>query len=144
MLKRLLVGVLLVSALPVSAHAGSWSLNTWAKSGGGNIAVRGGAGQTSVNGSVFKSYTTTSENPNNVIPVVVTANPGYSISKLTVNGIAVSSPVSPYSTTLSGPATQSVYATFRATIISVAASAGAGGSISPTSVASFRPETPFF
>jgi hypothetical protein len=128
MSKKLFALITMMCLLPAVAFA--WSLNTWVKSAGGNLVVRGGAPQTSVNGSVFKSYTTSQ-----AFNVTVNANTGYTISNLTYNGVSQTLPVAnPTSYAVSGPASQSVYATFAPQQLSVTASAGAGGTVSPSSV----------
>jgi predicted CxxxxCH...CXXCH cytochrome family protein len=116
--------------MPLAAHA--WTLNTWVKSAGGFMTSPNFAGnQTSVNGSVTKSYTTTSP-----LTVTVTPNPGYSISNLTKNGLiqTLADPTAVYSTTALGPPNQSVQATFARTAYALSASAGSGGTVSPASI----------
>ena len=140
MLKKVMALATLVCTVPALANA--WTLSTWAKSGGGNIAVTYGAGQptnqTSVNGLKFKTYTTSVSNPNNVVPVSVTPANGYYISTLVLDGVTTTgtaaSPVAPYNGSVTGPGTHSVYATFRPGPISVTATATAGGTISPSSI----------
>ena len=127
MFKRILSFLCLASLLSVPAHA-SWTLNTWVKSSGGSIVVRGGTPQTSANGSVFKAYTTSKP-----FTVTVSPNTGYSISQVTYNNVVTNSP-SQTSYTVQGPAAQNVYASFVSQVLSVTASAGAGGSVSPTSL----------
>ena len=82
-----LVAILLFMALPYTAH-GAWTLNTWAKSAGGTIVVRGGTPQTSANGSVFKTYTTSKP-----FAVTINANTGYAISAVTYNSVAQTLPI---------------------------------------------------
>jgi len=128
MIKRLMVTVLLISIFPVMANA--WYLNTQAKNGGGTITSRNMVAQTSAQGSLFKSYTTHA-----ALSATVVANTGYSISNVTVNGVSITNPVSPYNTTVQGMNKQIVLATFAATRLSVTASAGAGGTVlSPASL----------
>src|SRR5512133_2621681 len=107
MLKKFLAIATLVCALPVMANAASWSLNTWAKAAGGVISSRNGAAQTSLQGSVFKTYTTHA-----TLPVTVTANTGYTISKIVRNGVDIGAQASPYSTTVAGFTAQGIQATF--------------------------------
>ena len=139
MFKKIMALATLVCAVPALANA--WTLSTWAKSGGGNITVTYGgnaSNYTSVSGLKFKTYTTQAANPHNVVPVSVTANTGYYISTLNVNGTVTTgtatSPVAPYSANITGPGAYNVYATFRPLPISITATAGAGGTISPAIV----------
>jgi hypothetical protein len=130
MRKWIIAVATLLCIFPVLSHAASWSLNTWVKTSGGNIVVRNGSPQTSANGSVFKSYTTSQ-----AFNVTVNANTGYTISNVTYNGVSQTLPIAnPSSYTVSGPNAQSVYVTFAAQQLSVTASAGAGGSATPASV----------
>lgn len=128
MLKRILATATIVGAIPAVANA-SWLLNTWAKSGGGNIVVRNGAAQNSFKGSVFKTYTTSSN-----VNVAVNANTGFTIKNVTVDGATVASSGTTYSASVTPGATHSVYATFKASSIAVSASAGLGGAVTPTGV----------
>lgn len=127
MSKKMLAVVTMICLLPAVACA--WSLNTWVKSAGGVMSSRNNAAQTSVNGSVFKSYTTSA-----TLPVTVTANTGYTISNITRNGVSLGAQASPYSTTVAGASSQNVYATFAASLVSVTANCGPGGIVSPTSL----------
>ncbi len=137
--KKLISMALLVCSIPVAANA-SWTFNTWAKSAGGTIASRNNAAQTSVNGSVFASYTTHSTK----LTASVTAAAGYDISNVTLNGISLGAQASPYTNALiSGGAganvAQSLYATFRAKLLPVTASVSLlptenAGSVTPTSI----------
>jgi predicted CxxxxCH...CXXCH cytochrome family protein len=130
MRKWIIAVATLLCTFPVLSHAASWSLNTWVKTSGGNIVVRNGSPQTSANGSVFKSYTTSK-----TFNVTVNANTGYNISNVTYNGVSQTLPIAnPSSYAVSGPNAQSVYVTFAAQQLSVTASAGAGGSATPASV----------
>ena len=122
MIRKFMVILTIVCFLPSLASA-SWSLNTWAKSGGGTISVRGGAPQASDSGSVFKTYTTSQS-----FAVTVSSNTGYNISQVNHNNIVTSYP-SQTSYTVQGPGSQNVYATFAPQPITVTASAGAGGSV---------------
>jgi hypothetical protein len=85
--------------------------------------------QTSLDGSLFRSYTTHAP-----LGVVVSANAGFSISSVTVNGSVTAAPASPFSTTVQGMTSQSVTATFTPAVLSVTASCTAGGSVTPTNV----------
>ena len=133
--KKLISMALLVCSIPVAANA-SWTFNTWAKSAGGTITSRNGV-QTSVNGSTFKSYTTHAA----LTPAtVVTAAAGYTISSVTVNGVSTANPASPYtagpiSGGLLATTAQSVYASFKAALLTVGATTDGNGSVSPASVA---------
>ncbi|WP_443093451.1 PKD domain-containing protein, partial [Geomonas limicola] len=128
MTKKIIV-LLMIIIFPATASAASWFLNTWAKSAGGTINSRNMVNQTSTAGSLFKSYTTHA-----VLPVTVSANTGYSIRDLTVNGVSTSYPPSPATAYVQGMAQQTVYATFVANLMSITASAGYGGSVTPTSL----------
>jgi len=125
MYKKLLAVLCLVCLVPLTSHA--WSLSTWARTGGGSIAVRGGAPQTSVNNLIYKNYTTSQ--PFNV---TVTANTGYTISKVIYNTVTETPGQSSY--TVQGPTAQSVYAYFAAQQITVTAVADAGGTVTPSSL----------
>jgi hypothetical protein len=71
-MNRILPLFMMFCLLPAMAQA-SWTLNTWAKSGGGVISSRNNATQTSVNGSVFKSYTTHASLPVITNTAIITA-----------------------------------------------------------------------
>ena len=60
MLKKSLTMITLLCAMvPMAAYAASWSLATRVSTVGGNITSRNTAtAQTSANGTVFKTYTT--------------------------------------------------------------------------------------
>ena len=140
MLRKILLLLLALCSIPLMALAASWSLNTWVKTTGGNVVVRGGTPQTSANGSVFKSYTTSKS-----FNVTVNANTGYSISNVTFNGVSQTLPIaSPATYSVQGPTSQSVYASFAVQQLSVTASAGTGGTVTPTSIGSiFYGQQPF-
>ena len=130
MFKKTFAMATMLCVLPVMAHA--WTLNTWVKSAGGYMQSPNVAGnQTSANGSVTRSYTTTTP-----LTVTVTPNPGFSISVLSKNGLiqTLADPTAVYSTTVLGPPNQSVQATFARTSYTLSASAGAGGTVSPASI----------
>ncbi|MBJ6727332.1 PKD domain-containing protein [Geomesophilobacter sediminis] len=129
MVKRFLAALMVMVILPVAAHGASWFFNTQAKNAGGVINSRNMLNQTSTAGSVFKSYTTHAQ-----LPVTVVANVGYTIRDVTVNGVSNPNPPSPFSTTVQGFNQQTVTATFLVNTLSVTASAGYGGSVTPTSV----------
>ena len=129
MFKRLMIILLLVCLGPMAAYAASWTLNTWARSGGGTIVVRGGTPQTSANGSVFKSYTTSQ-----AFTVTVNPNTGYIVSQVNYNNVTTTSP-SQTSYTVQGPTSQLVYANFSPLPLTVTASVSIpGGSVSPTAL----------
>jgi len=91
------------------------------------ISSRNNAAQTVLNGSVFKSYTTSA-----TLPVTVTANTGYTGTVSKNGGAAVTVvPGTPYSTNVSGPTAQRIIATFRANLVSVTATTGTGASVNP-------------
>ncbi len=126
-------------ALPVVAYA--WSLNTWVRSGGGSLQVRTDTPQTSVNGSVFRSYTSHQN-----FPVTLRAYTGYKISTVTINGTA-SSPATPTSQLdymmglLAYPSTasQSIWVNFTLWTTAITVNSGdSGGSVSPTGTLSLQ------
>jgi len=127
MFKTVSAVIALVCAFPLLAH--SWTFNTQAKNVGGTITSRNMVNQTSVSGSLFKSYTTHAP-----LTVAVAANTGYGISNVTVNGMITNTPPSPYTISVQGMTTQTVFATFSPAMVSVTASASVGGTVSPTSV----------
>lgn len=140
MFKKSFYLVLLACILfPLTARAASWTLNTWVKTGGGSIIVRG-VSQTSANGSVFKSYTTSAN-----VTVTVSPSTGYQISSVNLNGVTTSNPTQTIYP-VHGPSSQNVYASFSAQLLSITASAGYGGSVSPGSVGGIyygqKPSTP--
>lgn len=128
MVKR---GLMLLVLLCVALPAYAWQLQTRVATVGGNMTGNG-VTQTSANGTVYKSYT------NDAQPVVViTADTGYKISSVSVNGAAQSPvPVSPASYTMGmvvypTKTTQSVVAYFTKETYTLTTSAGTGGSVSP-------------
>jgi predicted CxxxxCH...CXXCH cytochrome family protein len=128
--KYIAFAVLSCLLLPMLAIAAPWSLNTWVRTTGGTIVSRNLATpQTNVNGSVFKSYTTSK-----TMPVNVFAATGYTISSVTKNGSVVANSGSSYSTTVAGPAAQTIWVNFVQTQISLTATAGPGGTVSPASL----------
>ncbi len=126
--KSLVIVTLLFAMIPTVASAASWSLNTWVKSGGGSIVVRGGTPQNSANGSVFKTYTTSK-----AFNVTVSPNTGYSVSQVTYNTVVTSNP-SQTTYTVQGPASQKVFATFSPQLLTVTASTNIGGSVNLSSI----------
>ncbi|MDD2735858.1 MAG: cytochrome c3 family protein [Desulfuromonadaceae bacterium] len=124
--KKLLAAIFLVCLVPLAAHA-AWSLTTWVTSAGGALTVRDGAPQTSLNGMVFKSYTTSQP-----FTVTVNANTGYTINKVIYNGVTETPGQSSY--TVQGPTAQSVQVSFAAQRLAVTAVADAGGTVTPTSL----------
>jgi hypothetical protein len=130
MLKNHIRLLLLIACLVVPVAAFAWSLNTWVKSAGGTIVVRGGTPLTNVDGTKFFSYTTSQ--PFNV---TVTPNVGYELRQVNHNDV-VTDMHNPSQTsyTVQGPNAQKVYATFGAQSISVTASIGAGGTVNMMSL----------
>ena len=135
MLKKwIVIATLLCASLPMVANAASWTLNTWVRTSGGNIVSRNWpTPQTNVNGSVFKVYTTSKS-----IPVSVNAAAGYTISNVTKNGSTVATSGTTYSTTVSGPTAQTVWANFAVMRVSVTTSAGTGGSVTPSGTTNYN------
>lgn len=126
---RFLIG-LIFALFPLAAHA--WTLNTWVKSAGGYMTSPNYAGnQTSTNGSLTKTYTTTDPLTVSVVP-----NSGYYISNLTKNGVIQTLDNSQVTQTfqVSGPSNQSVYATFLRIAYTLTGSASSNGSVSPASI----------
>lgn len=132
MLKKHIRLLLLIAfmSLPVLVYAATWSLNTWVKSAGGTIVVRGGTPLTNLDSSKFFNYTTSQ--PFNV---TVTPNVGYELRQVNYNGV-VTNTNNPGQTsyTVQGPTAQTVYATFGAQSIAVTASVSAGGAVNLTSL----------
>lgn len=133
--------LLLVACLVLPVVAGAWSLNTWVRSGGGSLQVRTDTPQTSVNGSVFKNYTSQQN-----FPITLSASPGYKISTYTVNG-TVTTPESPVASLtyqmglLAFPdkPSQSIYVNFVLWTTSITANTGdSGGSVSPSGTLSLQ------
>jgi hypothetical protein len=81
-----LLMIMLMLALPGYSHA-SWSLSTRVMTTGGAMQVRSGSLQTSANGTVYKTYTTSQ-----TVPVALLPNVGYQVSGVSVNGTALASP----------------------------------------------------
>ena len=74
--------------LPVLAYA--WQLETWVRSGGGQLQVGNSAPYTVSNGAVFNTYTTHQN-----IPITITPSSGYKISYYTVNDTSNTNKVVP-------------------------------------------------
>jgi predicted CxxxxCH...CXXCH cytochrome family protein len=131
MLRKWLVVIsILAVTVPVMANATSWYFNTQAKSSGGVITSRNMQNQRSTAGSVFKSYTTHAG-----LGVTVSADAGYSIRDVTVNGIAQGAQGRNFTTTVQGMTSQSVIASFAPDALQVTAQvASPGGDVSPATV----------
>ena len=127
MLKKIIIVATMLCALPVLANA--WTLSTRVKSQGGSMQSPNSSNQIVTDGLISDSYTTTLP-----LTVTVTPDPGMSISLLELNGLiqTLADPTAVYTTTVSGPSNQSVYATFAQTNYTLSAVAGANGSVSPT------------
>jgi trimeric autotransporter adhesin len=119
--------IVLLCAFPALASA--WFLITQATSSGGTLTSRNKTNQTSVDGQIYRSYTTHAP-----LTAVVSANTGYSIRSVTYNGVVTSAPASPYTLTVQGPTDQNVSASFMVQYLSVTASATGGGIVTPTSM----------
>jgi len=138
MLKKILIVLMLSCLVPTMAFA--WTLDTWARSGGGSMTVDHGTPQTVVNSSVFKTYTTTSR----LVPIAITASTGYTINSLYYNSTTTNSINSLPSActgnnqsllcTVHGPSDQNVWATFYPALLSVTASTGSGGTVNLTNL----------
>jgi hypothetical protein len=85
--KSLKLITFLCAMIPMAAYASTWSLATRVTTVGGNVAIRG-AQQTSVQGTVFKTYTTHA-----TITPVITADLGYKIASVSINGLPQTLPV---------------------------------------------------
>ncbi len=96
--KGLMMVTLMLVMMPMMAQA--YYLTTKVNTTGGQLAVNGGAAQTS--GSVMKSY----PNGTNAV-VVVTANAGYKLSKVQVgaNYVTPTPTANPYTYTFTAPTT---------------------------------------
>ena len=134
MLKKgmLLLTFLYCASLPILANAASWTLSTRVMNVGGTLQAGTAAPQTSVNGTVFKTYTTTKN-----VPVTLQASTGYRISEVKVNGIVQTLPLP--STTIQmglpafpGKASQGVTVSFAQQLVSITASATSGGVVTPS------------
>jgi predicted CxxxxCH...CXXCH cytochrome family protein len=130
MFKRILPIALLLCALPVLANAAGWFFSTQARSAGGTISSPNMSNQSVTDGPIFRPYTTSAP-----LGVTVSADPGFSISHVTVNNVPVSlgSMTSFYSTTVHGMTDQSVTATFVTGHLAVNA-VNPGGTVTPPSV----------
>ena len=160
MFKKTLATALLVCAIPALAIAStSWFLSTQAGDAGGTIDSRNMTGQTSANGALFKSYTSSA-----AIPVTVTAAPGYTIKSIVVNGTTggitpvtgsytgtaldavpagttIKAPHSPYQVTITGSySDKSLTALFTPTTYTVTAHIS-GGSVSPAKIGNINSGT---
>ncbi len=132
MLKRIML-TLVVFCMALPAYA--WQLQTRVATVGGQLAVDGGTAQTSINGTVYKTYV------DDVQPaVIITAASGYKISSVSVNGVVQSPlPVSPANFTMGlvvypTKAAQSVLAYFAKETYALTTAAGTGGSVSPVGI----------
>ena len=123
--KGLITLTLMFVMMPMLAQA--FFLTTKVNTAGGQLQAPGSPVQTS--GSVMKSY------PNGVnVDVVVTANAGYTLSKVQVgaNYVTPTPTANPYTYTFVAPATsQTIGVWFAKQLTSVSAFAGVGGSVSP-------------
>jgi predicted CxxxxCH...CXXCH cytochrome family protein len=111
-----------------SALVPAYWLSTRVMSGGGSMTSPNMTNQTSVNGTITRSgYTADS------YTVSATANVGYTISYVAVNGVNVVTGGTAWSGTIQAPTaggTQSVTCSFTPTRYTITASAGQGGSVS--------------
>ena len=128
MFRRILPIALLLCALPVLANAAAWFFSTQARSAGGTISSPNMTDQRVSDGPIFRSYTTGA-----ALGLTVTADPGFSISQVTVNNVSLGAKGTAYSTTVHGMSDQSVTATFVAGHLAVNAT-NAGGTVTPPSV----------
>ena len=124
--KGLITLTLMFVMMPMLAQA--FFLTTKVNTAGGQLQAPGSPVQTS--GSVMKSY------PNGVnVDVVVTANAGYTLSKVQVgaNYVTPTPTANPYTYTFVAPVTsQTIGVWFAKQLTSVSAFAGVGGSVSPS------------
>ena len=127
MFKRILAIAAMVCVLPALANAQEGTLETWAKSAGGNIvtSLNSTFKQTSAYGKIFKTYSTVA-----APTVTVTANPGYTA---TYEVAGCTGSAGSY-TCQAGAG--SVYATFtyNPQKISLTATAATGGKVSIKSI----------
>ncbi|MDR3580996.1 MAG: hypothetical protein P4L44_13630 [Oryzomonas sp.] len=82
--KRILAIVTLLCAIPLLAFAGTGQqqINTWVQSPGGSIQVDSYAAQTSKNGSLWQSYSSSTANNT----VTITPATGYFVNELIIDG----------------------------------------------------------
>jgi len=129
--KRLLAIVTLLCAIPLLAFGASNKLgviNTWVRSAGGTLKVGSYPTTTSLNGSMFKSYTSSATTTLNA---VITANTNYVINSLIVDGQPIQ-PASTTSTTIVVPAAgTSVWVDFIRPQLQFNVVAGVNGLVSP-------------
>ncbi|MBK5276767.1 MAG: CxxxxCH/CxxCH domain-containing protein [Desulfuromonadales bacterium] len=127
----LTVALLVIVIFTGTANATSWSLSSRVMTVGGSLQVRSETPSTAANGTVFKSYTTSS-----IVPVTLQAATGYQISAVTVNGVSQTLPTAnPIAMGLPAfipvKTSQSVTVAFAKQLVSVTSSITAGGSVSP-------------
>ena len=110
-----------------------WQLQTKVNNVGGTLKVGTGTPQSSTNGTVFSTYSTTLN-----VPVAITANIGYAISKVTVNGATQTPiPASPVTYQMGlaaypGNTAQNVSVSFISKpLVPVSTTVGPGGQVSP-------------
>jgi hypothetical protein len=148
MFKKLTAIAILVISIPVVAYAGAWSLNTWARSGGGTISVNGTA-QSVTNGSQFTNYT-----GGETVSVTITPNSGYTVkyyidqigstSSETADGTLTTAgtiTLTSANATLESGSVASLWAVFHATSVSVTAAGDAHSSVNLTNIPFVYPGT---
>lgn len=128
------------AALPITVYA-SWQLGTRVMSGGGSLQVRSDTPMTSGSGTIYKTYTTTSN-----VPISSAANTGYFISRYSINGTNYT-PATKTDTffqnmgliAFPGVTSQTFTVTFSPWMTSVTVNAGDnGGSVSPYGTSSLQ------
>ena len=134
MLKRsigLLILIVLASPLPVLA--GNWKLVTKVGTVGGKMNVDGGPDQLY---GVTRTATFASP-PTEDVAVMITADPGYQIAAVLINGVRQTLPIASPATfqmglvQYPGAISQTVYAYFTKATFQVAVTAGPGGAAGP-------------
>jgi len=88
--KKLHISLILVLCLVLPVLACAWQLETWVRSGGGQIQVGNSTVYTVSNGAVFKTYTTQQN-----IPITITPSSGYKIAYYSVNDPTLTNKIVP-------------------------------------------------
>lgn len=135
MFKKILSAlIVLVFALPLTVLAANWTLTTKVATQGGKLTVNGGADQ------LYGLQKTVSLlMPQAAVPVVVTANPGYTVAAILINGASQALPIASPTTFTMGSTyptktAQSLTAYFTPAKYNVSVTAGPGGSAGPSGV----------
>lgn len=132
MLRKVLFLCTALLLLPLIANA--WTLSTRVMTVGGTLQVGTNPPQTVANGTVTKSYAAD-------VPVTLTQSSGYQISEVKINGISQPLPLASNTFNMGlvaypGKTSQGVTVSFAQQLVSVTASSGAGGTVSPIGTSS--------